>query len=93
MRNSSRNIRIGIYELIAAAMSIGLVVINIIRSVLVPITVDETGYAPDTSYKKLWLNEMGSANDHMLHSLLRKFFVEHFSTHVFSIVLIAYWRK
>ncbi len=66
-------------QLFALLFSVTLVTINILRIVKVPITIDENGYDPYESYAELWQSARGHANNHMLHSIIRKFLVEHFS--------------
>lgn len=63
--------------------SVTLVIINVIRILRVPITMDETGYRANDSYLDLLTEKYPSANNHILHSLIRKFFVENFSDHIF----------
>jgi hypothetical protein len=59
-------------------ISLALIVINVIRIFNVSITVDETGYRPEDSYYDLLTEKYPSANNHILNSLIRKFFVETF---------------
>jgi hypothetical protein len=68
---------------IALLLSVTLVIINVLRIIRVPITIDETGYDPNETYAELWQSTRSHANNHMLHSLIRKFLVEHFSGNVF----------
>ena len=74
-------------SLLPAILSIGfgaaLVVINIIRIFSVSITFDETGYDLRYSYYFLMRDSIGSANDHILHSLIRQFFITTFSDSLF----------
>lgn len=60
-----------------------LVVLNVLRIFNVPITHDETGYSVHHSYTDLIVNRYASANNHVLHSLIRKFLVEHFTDSLF----------
>jgi len=89
-------------RLLAVAFGLGLVVVNIIRIFNVPITIDETGYNKGDAYLTLILEKAGHANNHVFHSLLRKFFVETFGENLFFlrfdslvaqvIYLIFSWR-
>ena len=68
-----------LHKIAALAVGLALVTLNIIRIFNVPITIDETGYNKVYSYTMLALDKEGYANNHIFHSLLRKFFVELFS--------------
>jgi hypothetical protein len=60
-----------------------LVVLNVLSIFNVPITHDETGYSAHHSYTDLIVNRYASANNHVLHSLIRKFLVEYFTDSLF----------
>ncbi len=64
-------------------ISVVLVIINILRIFKVPITIDETGYVPSEGYLFTMYKSYPSANNHILNSLLRKFFVENFGDNIF----------
>jgi len=70
--------------LLAFVFSCVLVTVNVIRIFQTPITIDETGYVPSYTYSDLMQNNIGSANNHILHSLTRKFFVESLGNILFS---------
>ncbi len=72
---------------IEAGFAITLVVINIIRILNIPITIDETGYQKNDSYSNLVQEKLGHANNHIFHSLLRKFFAELFTDDLFFLRL------
>ncbi len=59
-----------------------LVVLNVLRIFNVSITHDETGYRPGT-YMDAFMNFSGSANSHLLHSVIRKVLVETFNDSLF----------
>jgi len=83
MRNTTRTKADLLQILFAISFSITLLIINIIRIFNIPITIDENGYDPLDSYKVLLLDTPGKANDHILHSVIRKFCIEHFSNNIF----------
>ena len=64
--------------LFVVPFSLALIVINFIRMIRIPITHDEVGYSPDCSYRSIITEEVTSANNHIFHSVLRKFFIEAF---------------
>lgn len=67
-------------------VGLALLVVNVIRILKIPITFDETCYGPGT-YWELMKNSSGGANNHILHSILRKFFVEAFGNTLFFLRL------
>ena len=73
--------------IIAFIVGVSLVVVNIIRVIQIPITIDETGVRADDTYVGLMINKIGSANNHILHSLFRKFFIDTFGDNIFTIRL------
>ena len=72
-------------NIIALIFSIALLSINIFRILRIPITIDETGYNKDETYLQIIQDVGGGANNHIFHSVLRKFFVELFNDHLFFI--------
>lgn len=64
-------------------VSAALVVINIVRIFNVSITVDETGYNPKDNYPDLLTERYPSANNHILNTITRKFFVDMFGQSLF----------
>ncbi len=73
--------------LLVIPFGITLIVLNVIRMFNVPITHDETGYVPSYTYLDLLTEKIVSANNHILHSVCRKFFVELFGFHLFTLRL------
>lgn len=71
----------------AFVISIVLLTLNLFRILRISITHDETGYRTTDGYIDLMLNKFASANNHILHSLLRKFFVETFTENLFFLRL------
>ncbi len=71
----------------ALAISLTLITLNIYRILCISITHDETGYRITDGYMDLMKNEFASANNHIFHSLLRKFFVETFTENLFFLRL------
>ena len=78
--------RSGIFLLLFSA---ALVVVNIIRIICVPITIDESPSEQDLalSYSDYFHLNKVTANIHILHSMLRKFFIEAFSNTPFFLRL------
>ncbi|MCD6012537.1 MAG: hypothetical protein K0Q79_2399 [Flavipsychrobacter sp.] len=76
-----------VHLMFALIVSVTLVLVNIIRILRVPITFDEPCYDPTESYWQLMMNGWGHANNHVLHSMLRKFFVEHIDYNTFCMRL------
>jgi len=74
-------------SLSAIILSIALVTVNIFRIINIPITIDETGYYPHYTYYNLLRSTDGNANNHILHSVIRKFFVETFTENLFFLRL------
>jgi hypothetical protein len=74
-------------RLIAAGLSVSLVALNVVRIFNVSITHDETGASSGISYRGIMLNESHSSNNHVLHSLLRKLFVDAFGDGLFFLRL------
>ncbi len=77
-------------KIIALFFAATLVVLNVLRIVNISITCDENGYGWNgrlDSYRELWEDKFGSANNHILHSLLRKFFVDNFGNTLFTLRL------
>ncbi len=73
-----------IYDLVpSVALSVVLIVLNVLRIIRIPITIDETGYVPTEGYWETMYKKYPSANNHILHSLFRKFFIETFNDGVF----------
>ena len=75
-------------SIIAAIVGLGLVIINTIRIFNIPITCDENGYrgiGQGDTYIGLAQDKFGSANNHILHSLFRKFFVDTFGNNLFTL--------
>ncbi len=66
---------------------ITLVILNVIRMLNVPITHDETGYVASYTFLDLITEKIVSANNHILHSVFRKFFVELLGFHLFVLRL------
>lgn len=64
-----------------------LVRLNVLQMLNVSITHDETGYRLTDSYLDLMQNKFASANNHILHSLFRKFFIENFADNLFFLRL------
>ena len=73
--------------IISSIVGMALVLVNIIRIFKIPITIDETGVRPDDTYLGLMRNKIGSANNHILHSLFRKFFIDTFGNTLFFLRL------
>ncbi len=71
----------------ALGISLTLIILNIFRILRISITHDETGYRISDGYMDLMKNEFASANNHIFHSLLRKFFVETFTENLFFLRL------
>lgn len=74
-------------RIIALLISLALLILNTLRVLNISITHDETGYHTTEGYIDLMLNNIASANNHILHSLLRKFFVEIFTDSLFFLRL------
>ena len=75
-------------KIIAAIVGIVLIIVNIIRIIRIPITFDENGYPGNGKYDTyigLAQDKFGSANNHILHSLFRKFFVDNFGNTLFTL--------
>ena len=70
-----------------SGFAITLLILNILRIFNIPITIDETGYQKNDSYSNLIEEKLGHANNHIFHSLLRKFFAELFTNDVFFLRL------
>lgn len=60
-----------------------MLAVNIWRIFHVSITCDETASYATNTYLEVMVNDFGSTNNHILHSLLRKFFTETFNDHLF----------
>jgi hypothetical protein len=83
-----RKIHVNLIQLcFESAFAIALLILNILRIFNIPITIDETGYQKNDSYSDLIHEKLGHANNHIFHSLLRKFFAELFTTDVFFLRL------
>lgn len=76
-----------LHALIGLLISVALISLNIVRIVRVPMTIDEPCYDATESYHDLMINSLGHANNHILHSIFRKFAVEHFGYNTFSMRL------
>ncbi len=75
-------------KIMAVIFGATLVVLNVIRILNIPITCDENGYSGKgdyDSYIGLAQDKFGSANNHILHSLFRKFFVDNFGNTLFTL--------
>lgn len=85
LKDMSRSERL--FRLACLIVGVVLLALNIYRIFAVSITHDETGYRVADSYLDLMRNDFASANNHILHSLFRKFFVETFSDNLFFLRL------
>jgi hypothetical protein len=56
-----------------------LVRLNVLQMLNVPVTPDEAGYRLAESYLDIMQNRFASSNNHILHALFRKFFIENFA--------------
>lgn len=74
-------------SVIALCIGIALVTLNVLRIFHVSITHDETASYATNTYLEVMVNEFASANNHILHSLLRKFFTEIFNDGLFFLRL------
>lgn len=84
MRTRKAGLRQYTDKIIAILFGVALVVIDTIRIFRVPITFDEPNYSPTDSYLNIMKDEFGSANNHILHSVCRKFLVEHLGYNNFA---------
>jgi Dolichyl-phosphate-mannose-protein mannosyltransferase len=71
-------------NIIAAVFGLSLVALDTIRIFRVSMTFDEPHYAPDDGYLKLMRNSWGGANNHILHSVARRFFIHIFGENEFG---------
>ncbi len=69
--------------LLEILFSVSLAAVNFYRILNIPITIDENGYEPEYTYISLLRSTLGYANNHILHSVIRKWFIETFSDNVF----------
>ena len=84
--NLNRNTNNKIKDLVfIVPFALLLIVVNILRIINIPITHDETGYRANESYFDLIFTKIPAANNHILNSLIRKFFIENVSDTLFFI--------